>query len=681
MKSHKVILKTLLCTFCASLLIVPNVVQAKTTIDTLDVRLTGIDLLDCEVLGKVDLERDPSWSDNDFYINLLDKYMVDVVGMFPSVEEYREDTLGLIRDNWDSLAKNIYINYAKEWYPDYYTREEYYSTFNEDLKDDYHKAYNFYSFDLPASGFPDFYSYDIIANYCSAENQISTTYDNDGYFGYFKLGDREIVLEEEYEHLIPIANGYRYYEDGFADLTVEFSKTDATTIVAKYTIKNLSGEATDFGLAYYSDVELGENDDSAVQKTEKDITITQDNSTYYPNTFGAQFKIKLSPDPSTIFIGQYYTALEKRWENSKETYFTAVDEVDTGLAYSWTGQLADGESKSFSTTYFIREVDGMFNNDFYYLSDSYSSPRHTYQAVDGGALRLAEVDNSNRIGYHNEWNTKADGTGKTYKSGKTIIADKNATKYYEQQVPNSVYSDVQKNGMIFKEQDFVITDEVRERYADILQAAYSDVTLASWIYELDDYDIEDIVNDGTIDLDKVAEVIDDKDAGIESIFAFTELEKYYNTEPGETEYYVLEPEDFPLTVRMKLYEENYENKDNFSLIRAIFDEETEKYVDYVKIPTRFNRETGELFFDIEAFIPGDGFILTAKEKPEEPTPDEPTPDEPEGPDAPIPDDPEDPGVPNTGVYVKEDSSAAAVALVSLPILVVAAYIAKKLLKR
>jgi len=57
----------------------PEFAQAI-SINTLDFRLTGSPIIDCELLSKFDLEHDPSWTNEQFYIRMIEEYNVSLSG-------------------------------------------------------------------------------------------------------------------------------------------------------------------------------------------------------------------------------------------------------------------------------------------------------------------------------------------------------------------------------------------------------------------------------------------------------------------------------------------------------------------------------------------------------------------------------------------------------------------------
>ena len=438
--------------------------------------------------------------------------------------------------------------------------------------------------------------FDVRANYCateSSDDDISTTFGDYGYSGYIKLGDAE-EIELGYEDISVVDNDYVFHRDDFVDYVVSFTRIDATTIRADFKLKNLTGEETDFGLAYYTDVELGGNDDAAIAKTEKSFTITQDDARYNPETFGAQFHINLAPTPTTTYIGYYNMARESRWENSKKTYYTAADEIDTGLAYSWQGRIGVDETKNFSATYTTNVIDS-FENNFYYLSNEYAEPLGVLDAVDGGMLRLLDTDASTRVGYHREWNTKAAGDGANYESGSVIIANETQPDYYEVEVPNRVTSDIKKNWYgVIQEGSIVITDEVRERYGEMLATIYSNLTLG---FAYDEEDVEYYIENDYFNLEEILNLTG-KEYKLGRIFGLDDFYKDYEDEE-EYQYFEMEESDFPLTVRLKIDEDYLSDKGNLKVVRMLYDYDEDIYKEYELVPSEINWETGELFVNIE----------------------------------------------------------------------------------
>ena len=594
------IIKTLLSALVVGALCISEPSHAIAVIDTLDFGLTGSAFIDCELYGNTHLVRDPSWTDEEFYTHLVEQYAVEnSEGDYTTREDYRSEILASIRRTWSSIFYSmIYEPYAMSYHLDFSERPEYYETFDEELMDDYYRAFILDAIGAEGTSFPEIRVYDVLANYCGSDDPIRTTFRWPsgwpyGYLGYIRLGDREVNLSEGV--LFPTGNGYMFHEDGFGELKLELSRIDETSIKATYKLKNLSGESTNFGLAYHADIYFGNNDDAAISKTDRSFTITQDNPGY-DSTFGAQFHIDLAPQPTTTFIGYYYNAEKSRWESSEKTYYTAADGIDTGLAYSWQGTIAPDEEKTFSATYNIRVVD-TFTNYFYRLEDNYTVAEEI-GAVDGGAIRMPSTEIASRLGYHREWNTKKDGTGSAFESDTTYIASESRNTYYEVEVPNVVDSSIQKNEGIFEESNIVITDEIRDRYKDIAKNSYSNFRLYSYIYPYSDEDVEDEEENGYFDREDFAKPLG-TDYRFNSLFNIAGLYKAYTDSEGDEQEDYFSEDDFPVTIRIKLSKKEMEGKANIKATRALWDEDLEKYVDFEVVSSTYNPETGEILITID----------------------------------------------------------------------------------
>lgn len=587
-------IKILLPIFLANILLCSNVAKGIAVIDSLDFSLTGSPKLDCEILGNIELERDPSWSDEVFYIHMVEQYEVNASdGLYTNIEAYRTYVDEEIKNSWNTFNSTIYREYAQIYHNDYNSNFSYYDDYNDELKDDYYRAYMLSALGLGPYGFGEIDTYDVIANYCTTGHApITTTFGDYGYSGYMKLGDREVSIDDE--DLLILNNGYAFHEDGFGDLKVELARIDDLTIKAKYTLKNLTGESTDFGVAFYTDVEFGDNDDAAISKTDHSFTITQDSS-WYDSTFGAQFNIQLDPIATTTYVGYYYNARDHRWENSEKDYYTAADSVDTGLAYSWQGQIDNNETKVFSATYTMNLAE-TFNNYFYYLIDNYSEP-DTIGSVNGGALWLPYLGLPTNVGNHREWNTKKDGTGISYQPDTTIISDKSHTNYYEKEVPNTVVPSINSNE-VHTEYNIVITDEMKEKYKPITTNTLSNFEMRLSLYSLDKETITEMIEEEFLPESLIEGL--GKDYDLDSAFAITDLEKSYIDQNGNQQEEQFDEDEFPITIRIKLTDDQVKNKTGFKIVTIVYDPETDEYVTEKEIPVRFDKNTNEIFFEIDS---------------------------------------------------------------------------------
>jgi len=484
-------------------------------------------------------------------------------------------------------------------YDDFFDNLTYYEGYHTELIDDYYRAYMLDFAEVEPWGFNYTNTYDVAANYCSEVDGVTivdTTYDNYGYSGYFRLNGREIAIdsaEDVSSDLFALDNGYVFHEDGFGELKVELIRVDDTTIKAKYTLKNLTGLATDYGVAFYSDIEFGDNDDAAISKTNHSFKITQDYSGE-ASTYGAQFNIDLDPLPTTTFVGDFTDAEDDRWKNSPKDYYTAADSVDTGLSYSWQGRIGANESKTFTATFNIGAVTP-FENRFYFLSDGYTTPS-TSNAIDGGALTLPIADRASAPGKHHVWNTAADGSGAQYESSATIIADKNHTDYYEIEVPNQAIT-VPMDGYDAEEFILVIDEEFKAKHQELADSVYSDVGFIPMFYEIDPENAETHF-ESEISKEQIEDVIDEEFVVHDNLFSFDGMLVVYD-DGEETQILPMDESKYPFTIKIKLSEEFVSGKSDFQMVRiSKSNEENEQYDIYELAPTTYNPGTGELFLTI-----------------------------------------------------------------------------------
>lgn len=545
-------------------------------------------------------ERDPSWSEEEYLIR-YGREVIKEEGRYSDDFTADNAVMANIEADYNTFYSEIFAAYAETHIADFSTNLDYYTSFHTELRDDYLKSY--YLFSAKASmEYANINNYDIIGNHCRNSGEyplIPTTYDNDGYFGFLRMNGEEIELENEDTSFF--GNGFSYKKDNFANLKVEFERIDATTLKVHYFLENLTGNAAEYGLAFYGDIEVGGNDNAAVSRTQDSFTITQDNDTNYSDTFGAQFKIQLDPLPTTTYVGNYSEAEKHRWENSGYNAFSAADSIDTGLSYSWQGTIAAGETKELSSTYYINLAEGIFKNNFYKQSGG-SEPAYQIDAIDGLYVILPPNSPSSRKGYHYVWNTKSDGTGTSYEGSDVVKADRTNTNFYEIEVENRLVTYPTKIWSQVRESSLNIPDAFREKYNHLLSESYSDVIVYLGFDE-DIEDLEDEIKDGNIDPAKVKEVLG---KNYEPISIIESEDGYlgYLTEPDESSYNSIDfdESDYPLEVSLFIDENFKKDKANFSIARvkcgASIDTEW-TCSEYEKIPTTYNYETGELILSYD----------------------------------------------------------------------------------
>lgn len=607
-KKYQKILGALVFAFVVLNLAIAAPANAAVTIDNLGYSILPTSL-ECGVLKETSIKRDPSWSPLEYYVKVFEDLYIkkNTYEDVKNVDQLRAFFLQDVKDNWTLFVANFYTGLVIDFFhgengvePDY---DYYTSQYREELDDEYYATMvifnitaadpNIYVYDVLMSLYYGD-TYDIVGNLCT-NSTIQTTYDYQGYTTYLTMGGKPLAgygLEDGGLAPISIDNGYVLHKDDVVDLKVTLSQIDTTTVRATYTLKNLSSEATDYGVGVYTDIQLGENDYAAIQKTSDSFTITQDNSEY-ENTFGAQFHISAAPTPTTTYIGEYYEAMSKVWENSIADHLTRADNIDTGLTFSWQGQINAGETKTFTATYSLNVAKSMENSFYYLLEDGVThetSPSKTIPSIDGGALGLPETQFVGKKGYNRKWNTKSDGTGTNYDSEEIIIANKETSNYYEVDVANVVKSEIEK-GDYGAEYNIVLTDDLANGdLKDLANETYNDVIV---YIEIDQYDREDVEYSFEYTEFDPEEFLSEREGLTEhSFFYIYETAYYWTTSYNGTGWDSIPEKYLPVTVRVKFFPEDAAKIKNIVLLGI-----TEEDGVTSEIPVTYNRETGEMFFE------------------------------------------------------------------------------------
>lgn len=596
-------------------------VQA-TTINSLDYALLNNPTLECGILKETNIKRENKTT-LDYLVTVFeDQYFThETFGTFADLNEQKEAIIDTVKNDWSTFVDDYYADMIIEFFHadegDNLDVSYYQEMFREELADEYYKIMIVTSIpmidsniDLMSLLYNIYYgvTYDISGNMCSEDpQQIDTTYGSNGYTTFLKINGEQILgISEEGQALQPFVTetGYLYHQDNSFDLNVDLSRVDETTVKATYTFKNLSSAAATYGLGVYTDVEFGDNDDAAVKKTDDSFTITQDDD-WYVDTFGAQFHIVASPKPTTTFIGEYYTAMEKIWQNSSVDHITRADGIDSGLAYSWQGQINPGETKVYTATYSLKLAETM-DNSFYFLEDDgvthESTPSFVVPSIDGGALDLPVTPFIGKKGYNRKWNTKSDGTGRTYDSAETVVASIDTPNYYEIEVTNIVRSLVGKNDLE-AEDNIVLEDKFIDAYQGIADETYRDVDLE---IDIDYADEDDLIEYGVFTEDEIY----GNEEGFETREVFFLYGAYYYStdENDHSNRSDIEEELYPLPVRVK-----FPNDSGIEAIKLYEMPTTEGPI--VEIPVTYNPETGEFFFEMKK--PGEDIYYKLSVKYEE----------------------------------------------------------------
>lgn len=258
----------------------------------------------------------------------------------------------------------------------------------------------------------------------SDDNNFQTTFDYDGYEVYFKVGNDEELI---YDYI----NGSVYALNG-VELTITGTQSsDKKSVVVTYHVKNTTSESVDYAIATTADTELGPNDYAAMYKDGKSIVqITQDQEhdeyedDAFVESYGAQVRIGFSPDATTSWIGEYSNRESNKYVNGSVTEYVCSDDVDTGLAYSWSGTLAAGGENTYKATFAFSKAETATVN---FHKQGEATPYDTKTVFKGGAVVLPEIT----TGTNPKWNTAIDGSGTSYNPGSGFVARDSVIDLYE----------------------------------------------------------------------------------------------------------------------------------------------------------------------------------------------------------------------------------------------------------
>ena len=234
-------------------------------------------------------------------------------------------------------------------------------------------------------------------------------------------------------------------ENNGVTLKIVGSKISNNNVKVEYIIKNESNSSKNYALSIASDIEFGDNDSAAVAKdNHNSMQITQDDE-YYESTYKAQMKISFSPAVDTAWIGYYAENVENRYKESDEIYYTVQDDEDTGLAYSWNGTLAAGETKTLSAAFDLQEaIDGKIN--FFSDGNETSTQDSSKTGLVGGGITMPETKECDEEGYIYVWATNREGTGEVYGSGVGAIINTAELNLYEVKVKEMATMHFETNG-------------------------------------------------------------------------------------------------------------------------------------------------------------------------------------------------------------------------------------------
>ncbi len=244
--------------------------------------------------------------------------------------------------------------------------------------------------------------FDIVAN--AGTTTIGTSFDTDGYEVVVKVGNGELV------ELGKVDFGVEKTVDGIKILITSESTQEGKGVKIFYKLTNTTDEAKDVKIAVTSDIEVGGNDEAAVTKTadHSKIIMTQDYDEI-PETYRACITVNMDPVATTTWIGYYGDRFNNRFVDGTKMSFINVDNVDTGLAFSWNVSVPANGDKTVSSEFVVSEAPAVTARFFRYNNNT-ETPDETKEVVMGGSLNFPQ-NTKGKDGVYYKWNTKKDGTG------------------------------------------------------------------------------------------------------------------------------------------------------------------------------------------------------------------------------------------------------------------------------
>ena len=183
----------------------------------------------------------------------------------------------------------------------------------------------------------------------SSSYTLQTTYSNGGYTIDFEVDGANRSIQK-------VANNTTITNNG-VNLTVRAEAT-AEGLDVHLDINNPEGNGVHtYRVVMTADIQLGSNDYAAIYKKEySGVVVTQDNSSYTKD-YGAKVYIDFNPVVDTLWIGDYKERLNNKYVDGEVAAYTAADNVDTAVAWSWDNTLADGEAVVLTVSYNLIETN------------------------------------------------------------------------------------------------------------------------------------------------------------------------------------------------------------------------------------------------------------------------------------------------------------------------------------
>lgn len=206
---------------------------------------------------------------------------------------------------------------------------------------------------------------------------------------------------------------------------IETSAGNAVRV--EYTITNTSDVKKDYKTATVSDIMFSFNDRAALIKDgRKSIVLTQDSLYYYQEqmTYGAQLYIDFETEATTSWIGGYRQMFDNRYVDGTVTSISsATDNIDTGLAYSWSGTLDPGESVTKVAIFSVKNAP-MGKVNLFKKGNTTGIPDEVLERVIGGAFIVPANDTG-------EWVAQVDGEVVTLYADDMFLLNNDVLNLYE----------------------------------------------------------------------------------------------------------------------------------------------------------------------------------------------------------------------------------------------------------
>ena len=245
--------------------------------------------------------------------------------------------------------------------------------------------------------------FDIVVN-PQETNPIYTTYSTNGY--------EVVVIVDGVEYELVKDDFGTNKALGSSGISINISSETTRNgmgVKISYTLTNANSSANEVNIAVTSDIEVGDNDDAAVSKSEdhSKIVMTQDYD-QIDFSYRTRVSVELEPAATTTWIGYYYDRTEKRFVDGTKMSYINVDDEDTGLAFSWNVTVPANENTTVSSEFVASEAP--IGTARFYKYNDHETPFETKEVVIGGSLNFPQ-NTQGKDGVYYKWNTKKDGTG------------------------------------------------------------------------------------------------------------------------------------------------------------------------------------------------------------------------------------------------------------------------------